>query len=114
MARTERPTDHQTVQLRKRGVMTFPKAFREKHGLEEGDALHLVDLGGGMFVITPMMPAVPGLAEEINRIRQREGISLEALLEGLKEQRERLADELYGPAPEESISQEDTEDDSSL
>lgn len=88
-----------TVQVGKRGVVTLPKDVREKYGIEEGDALHLVDLGGGMFVITPMMPDVPSLVEEIEMIREEEGLSLEDLLAGLREQRERLTREVYGPDP---------------
>lgn len=89
-----------TVQVGKRGVVTLPKEVREQYGIEEGDTLHLVDLGGGMFVVTPMMPAVPSLVEEIEAIREEEGVSLEDLLAGLREQRERLTREVYGPAPE--------------
>ena len=37
-----------TVKIRKRGVMTLPKALREKYQLEEGDVLHLVDVDGGL------------------------------------------------------------------
>ena len=89
-----------TVQVGKRGVVTLPKKVREKYGIEEGDALHLVDLGGGRFVVTPMMPAVPSLVEEIEAIREEEGVALEDLLAGLREQRERLTREVYGPDPE--------------
>jgi AbrB family looped-hinge helix DNA binding protein len=90
----------QTIQVGKRGVVTLPKDVREKYGIEEGDALHLVDLGGGMFVVSPMMPAVPSLVEEIEAIREEESVSLEELLAGLQEQRERLTREVYGPDPE--------------
>lgn len=88
-----------TVQVGKRGIVTLPKDVREKYGTEEGNALHLVDLGGGMFVVTPMMPAVPSLVEEIEAIREEEGVSLEDLLSGLRQQRERLTREVYGPDP---------------
>lgn len=88
-----------TVQVGKRGVVTIPKDVRETYGIEEGDTLHLVDLGGGTFVVTPMIPAVPSLTEEIEAIREEEGISAEELLAGLQEQRERLTREVYGPDP---------------
>lgn len=89
-----------TVQVRKRGVVTLPKDFREKYGIEEGDALHLVDLGGGMFVATPMMPAVPSLVDEIEAIRQDGGVSLEDLRAGLREERKQLTRDGYGADPE--------------
>lgn len=85
-----------TVQLRKRGVLTLPKSLRETHGLEEGDPLHLVDAGGGTVVMTPMQPMVPELAEEIAAIRRAEGLSMDAVLQGLREQREQLTRERYG------------------
>lgn len=89
----------QAIQVGKQGVVTLLKDVREKYGIEEGDALHLVDLGSGMFVVTPMMPAVPSLVEEIEAIREEEGISAEELLVGLRKQRERLTREVYGPDP---------------
>lgn len=89
-----------TIQVGKRGVVTLPKDFREQYEIEEGDALHLVDLGGGMFVVTPMMPAVPSLIEEINAIRDEEDVSLNDLLAGLREERERLTHEVYGEDPD--------------
>jgi len=88
-----------TVQVGKRGVVTLPKEVREKYGIEDGDALHLVDLGGGIFVVSPMMPAVASLIEKIEAIREDEGLPLEELLAGLREQRERLTREVYGPDP---------------
>lgn len=53
-----------------------------------------------MFVVSPMMPAVPSLVEEIEGIRKEEGVSLEDLLAGLQKQREQLTREVYGPDPE--------------
>ena len=85
-----------TVQLRKRGVLTLPKSLRETHGMQEGDPLHLVDVGGGTVVMTPMQPMVPELAEEIAAIRRAEGLSMDAVLQGLREQREQLTRERYG------------------
>ena len=91
--------ENATVQVRKRGVLTFPKKFRDAYGIEEGDALNLVDLGGGMFVVTRMMPAVPGLVEEIEKIRLNEDLSVESLLDGLREEREKLTREMYSEKP---------------
>lgn len=77
-----------TVQVRKRGVLTLPAALREKYGIREGDTFRLVDLDG-IFVLTPMVPLAPELAREIERARLEAGLSLEDLLRGLREQRER-------------------------
>ncbi len=77
-----------TVQVRKRGVLTLPAELRQKYGIREGDTFRLVDLDG-IFVLTPMVPMVPDLAREIERARLEAGLSLEELLQGLREQRAR-------------------------
>jgi bifunctional DNA-binding transcriptional regulator/antitoxin component of YhaV-PrlF toxin-antitoxin module len=83
-----------TIQIRKRGVLTLPSELREKYTIQEGDTYRLVDMDG-IFVLTPMVPMVPELAREIERIRQESGLSLEELLDGLKEERERYYQEKY-------------------
>jgi len=88
-----------TVQLRSRGVLTLPKTLRDKYDLEEGDALHLVDIGG-TFVLTPMQLIVPRLAREIERLREEAGLSTDELLQRLREERDALAEERYGAPPE--------------
>jgi len=89
------------IQLRKRGVVTLPKSLRDKYELVEGDALHLVD-AGGVFVLTPMAPVVPRLAREIQRLREREGVSTDELVQRLQATRRRLTRERYGDEPDAS------------
>lgn len=86
------------IQLRKRGVFTLPKSLRDKYELGEGDALQLVDVDG-VFVLTPMAPMVPKLAREIQRLRERDGVSTEELLQHLRDTRTRLTQEQYGEEP---------------
>lgn len=83
------------VQVRQRGTLTIPAGLREKYGIRAGDTFHLVDLDG-VFVLTPMTPMVPELAREIERARQEAGLSIEELLQGLREQREQYYHEKYG------------------
>jgi len=83
------------IQVRSRGVITLPAELREKYGIESGDIFRLVDLDG-VFVLTPVVPMVPELAREIERIRLEAGISTEELLQGLREQRERYNQNKYG------------------
>lgn len=75
------------VQVRQRGTLTIPVGLREKYGIRAGDTLNIVDLDG-VFVLTPMVPMVPELAREIERIREEAGLSLEELLHGLRQQRQ--------------------------
>jgi bifunctional DNA-binding transcriptional regulator/antitoxin component of YhaV-PrlF toxin-antitoxin module len=84
-----------TIQVRNRGVITLPAGLREKYGIENGDILRLVDLDG-VFVLTPMVPMVPELAREIEQARLETGLSVEELLQGLREQRQRYYQEKYG------------------
>ena len=83
------------IQIRDRGVITLPAELREKYGIENGDVFRLVDLDG-VFVLTPMVPMIPELAREIEQARLEAGLSIEELLEGLREQRARYTKEKYG------------------
>lgn len=83
-----------TIQVRQRGTLTLPAELREKYGIRPGDTFRLVDLDG-IFVLTPMVPMVPELAREIERMRLEAGLSVEDLLAGLREQRERYYREKY-------------------
>jgi AbrB family looped-hinge helix DNA binding protein len=80
-------TMSEQVQVRQRGTLTIPAALRERYGIRAGDTLNLVDLDG-VFVLTPMVPMVPELAREIERLRVEAGVSVEELLQGLREQRQ--------------------------
>jgi len=84
-----------TVQIRQRGVITLPAKLRQRHNLETGDTLTLIDLDGAFFM-APKVSLVPKLAAEIERLRQEAGLSIEDLLEGLDEQRRRYYQEKYG------------------
>jgi AbrB family looped-hinge helix DNA binding protein len=77
-----------TVQVRQRGVVTLPVELREKYGIRSGDTLRLVDLDG-ILVFTPMTPMVPELAREIERLRIEAGLTIEELLDNLRQQREK-------------------------
>jgi len=76
-----------TLQVRQRGVMTLPANLREKYGIQEGDTFQVVDLDG-VFVLTPLVPMVPELAREIERLRIEAGFSTEEMLESLRRLRE--------------------------
>jgi bifunctional DNA-binding transcriptional regulator/antitoxin component of YhaV-PrlF toxin-antitoxin module len=90
-----------TLQLRKRGVLTLPKPLRDKYHLEEGDALRIVDIDG-VFVLTPMTPMVPELAREIERLRDQNDLTTDELLLHLKETRQQLTRERYGDEPDDA------------
>ena len=91
-----------TIQVRQRGAMILPAYLRKKYGIQPGDTFRLVDLDG-IFVLTPMVPLVPELAREIEKLRLEAGFTTQELLQSLREQRE-----IY-----QSQNQESTEDDNS-
>jgi bifunctional DNA-binding transcriptional regulator/antitoxin component of YhaV-PrlF toxin-antitoxin module len=84
-----------TIQVRERGVVTLPAELREKYKIENGQIFNLVDLDG-IFVFVPMVPIVPELANEIERLRLEAGLNMEELLVSLREQREKYSTEIYG------------------
>lgn len=83
-----------TIQVRQRGTRTLPAELREKYGIQQRDTFRLVDLDG-VFVLIPMVPMVPELAREIERVRLEAGLSIEDLLNALREQREQYYREHY-------------------
>ena len=84
-----------TIQIRQLGGIILPAKLRQRHSLETGNTLTLIDLDGVFFVV-PKVSLVPKLAAEIERLRQEAGLSIEDLLEGLDEQRRRYYREKYG------------------
>ncbi len=76
------------IQVRERGVITLPADLREKYKIDTGQIFRLVDLDG-IFVFVPMVPIVPELANEIERLRLEAGLSMEDLLVSLRETREK-------------------------
>lgn len=86
-----------TIQVRQRGTLTLPAELREKYRIGVGDTVRIVDLDG-IMVLTPMVPMVPALAREIERMRLAAGLSVEELLGALREQRERYHQENHAEA----------------
>ncbi len=79
-----------TVRLSRRGVLTLPKALREKYHLREGDVLTLVDLDG-VILLSPRRSRIDMLADRIVQELQARGETLESMLEALRRERERYA-----------------------
>jgi len=85
------------IRVGNQGTITLPANLREKYGIKNGDIFRLVDLDG-LFILTPMVLMVPELAREIEQVRLEAGLSIEELLNGLREQRQRYNQEKYGSA----------------
>ncbi|MBC8227933.1 AbrB/MazE/SpoVT family DNA-binding domain-containing protein, partial [bacterium] len=83
-----------TIQIKQQGTLSLPSELRTKYELNEGDILTLVDLDG-IFLLTPKLSTVSILADKVEQLRQREGLSVEDLIEGLDKQRQRYYEEKY-------------------
>lgn len=75
------------VQVVRRGVITLPKELREQNQINEGDTLTLIDLGDGVFVLSPRRSRVDEIADRLAKEWQESGESLETMLETLREVR---------------------------
>lgn len=83
------------IQVRGRGTITLPKAFRDRYGLAEGDPLTVLDLDG-VLILAPRVDLVARLASEIEELRHKAHLEVDDLLEGLTEQRKRYVKERLG------------------
>ena len=81
-----------TIQVSQRGVIILPKSLRDAYNLKPGDTLTILDLGGS-FMLTPGRSKLDELANEINQALVERGETLESMLEALREERERRAEE---------------------
>ena len=87
-------TDTLSIKVAKRGTITIPKPLRDRYGIQEGDGLTLLDLGG-VFVLTPERSQVDELADQIGRALYERGESLESMMQILREERDRVFGEQY-------------------
>jgi AbrB family looped-hinge helix DNA binding protein len=80
--------DAMVVQVAQRGVITLPKRLREAYGLQPGDTLSVVDLGGA-FLLYPGRSEVEEIASRIGAELAAQGETLESMLQALREERAR-------------------------
>ena len=79
-----------SLQVAKRGLITIPKHLRDSYGIQPGDNLTLIDLGG-VFVLTPEKSQIDLIAERIQTQWKNDGQTLESMMAQLKEYREKNA-----------------------
>jgi bifunctional DNA-binding transcriptional regulator/antitoxin component of YhaV-PrlF toxin-antitoxin module len=84
-----------TIQLREKGVITLPMSLRRKYSLRPGDVFSVSDLGDGAIMITPKTSRIVALGDQVADILQAEGVTVEEMLQGLDEERERYYSEHY-------------------
>jgi bifunctional DNA-binding transcriptional regulator/antitoxin component of YhaV-PrlF toxin-antitoxin module len=84
-----------TLQIRKKGVITLPMDLRRQYSLDEGDLLTLVDLGEGAFILVPQVSQTAAWGDRVARTLAEENVSLDDMLLVLDEERERYYQEHY-------------------
>ena len=76
-----------TVHIQRRGTFALPVELRRQYNLNQGDAFTLVDLGGA-FLLTPQVSRMTRLGGQLAHLMDKEGVSLEEMLETLDQERE--------------------------
>ena len=79
------------VQVVRRGVITLPKQVREANSIHEGDMLTMIDLGEGVFILSPRRSRVDKIADSLARQWRNSGETLETMLNTLHQVREENA-----------------------
>jgi AbrB family looped-hinge helix DNA binding protein len=87
--------DMKFIQMRKNGSITIPVEYRKKYDLKEGDSFTLIDKGDGSFTLSPGVPTIDQLSQKINQLMEREGVTLEDMLNAMQVERERYYKENY-------------------
>jgi AbrB family looped-hinge helix DNA binding protein len=77
-----------TLKVTQRGLITIPRMVREAYGIQPGDAMTFLDLGG-VFVLSPKPSRVDALADRAAAKLQDKGESLESVLQALREERDK-------------------------
>lgn len=86
-----------SAQVTQGGRITLPKALRERNNWREGTTLTMIDLGDGFMLLTSQPPRVDEVANALARQWQEAGLSLESVLEALREIRARKDEEMPNP-----------------
>jgi AbrB family looped-hinge helix DNA binding protein len=84
-----------TTEIKSRGQVTIPKKIRVTSHLEEGQVVSIIPVGDSV-IITPKRLELDEARREVKKILKASGLSLEDLLAGLEEEREKLYRETYG------------------
>ncbi len=83
------------AEIKSRGQLTIPKKIRAVTRLEEGQLVSIIPLGESVL-ITPQRLELEEARGQIRKILKASGLSVEDLLQNLKEEREKLYQETYG------------------
>ncbi len=84
-----------TVRIRERGQVTIPSSYRKDLGLAENDSLNIVKVDE-MLILTPKSPFGDAMSRKVEASMKRRGLTLDNLLNSLRDQRRKYTREAYG------------------
>lgn len=83
------------AEIKARGQLTIPKKIREMSHLEEGNVVTILPIGDSL-IITPKRLELDEARRQLRKLVKASGLTVEELIEGLKEERTELFKETYG------------------
>ncbi len=81
-------SENYQLKVGRRGVITFPKAFRDQKNITDGEILNLIELSEDVFVISRKRSEFNKVANKLAEEWEDSGESLESMLTTLREVRE--------------------------
>ena len=83
------------AEIKARGQLTIPKKIRETSHIEEGNVVSILPVGDSL-IITPKRLELDEAQRQLKKLLKASSLTIEELIEGLKEERGNLFKETYG------------------
>jgi AbrB family looped-hinge helix DNA binding protein len=83
------------VRVQEKGQVTLPAEVRKSLGLKKGDLVAVTQTPDGVL-ITPQEVVAARALDRIGQILREQGLTLEEMIEGAREERGRIIEERYG------------------
>lgn len=83
------------AEIKARGQLTIPKKIRETSHIDEGDVVSILPVGDSL-IITPKRLELDEARRQLKKLLKASNLTIEELIEGLKEERDNLFKETYG------------------
>lgn len=83
------------AEIKARGQLTIPKKIRETSHIEEGDVVSILPVGDSL-IVTPKRLELDEARRQLKKLLKASTLTIEELIEGLREERDDLFKETYG------------------
>ncbi|HDR17126.1 MAG TPA: AbrB/MazE/SpoVT family DNA-binding domain-containing protein [Desulfobacteraceae bacterium] len=84
-----------SAEVKSRGQLTIPKKIREAGCLDEGQEVTIIPIGDSLLV-SPRILKLNDIRRELRKMMKASGLSLQDLIDGLKEERSSNYNSNYG------------------